>query len=105
MEAIANITINGRQYKVKMFDPATAFDFIHARIHAAVHGKNSVSLARMALGKCLTPMMKELEDEAVFQEWFSQHPEDMLPLEVAAIEALTAPYDPKPAAVNAEGAK
>lgn len=95
MEAITDVTVNGRTYKVTMFDPMTAFSFIHSRIHAAVYGTNQVGLAKIAICQCITPTTRPLNDDAVFQEWFSQYPEDMLPLEARAIEALEAPFDPK----------
>lgn len=89
-----SVTINGRSYTVVPLNPSLAFDFIHHLIHARVTGINMAGIGKAAIGQCCNPIMKRLSEAVVFEEHFSQYPEDMLPLETAAIQALTAPYDP-----------
>lgn len=92
MEAMEKIEVNGRQYSVTMFDPITAFEFCHDYGHARANGGSMKGLGRKAFSQCIDPNMRSLSDIAHFQEWFSKHPEDMIPVELAAIEALIAPF-------------
>ena len=93
MDAISAVKVNGREYKVAMFDPMTAFDFFHDLWNAAENRKPINHLGRKALGRCRThDMARELSDDAVFQEHFAKHPEDMLPLMGEAMNALCAPF-------------
>lgn len=92
MEAVQKVKIGANEYTVKMFDPMSAFDFFHDMADAKENKRSLAPLAKRAFAQCLTPMMRELSDETVFQEWFSQHPEDMLELERKAMELLSAPF-------------
>lgn len=92
MEAVQKVKVGANEYTVRMFDPLAAFDFFHEMADAQANKRSLTPLAKRAFAQCLTPMMRELGDETVFQEWFSQHPEDMLELERKAMEALSAPF-------------
>lgn len=90
------VTVNGRAYSVNMFDPMTAFDFFINLQNARENLRPTNHLGRQAIGQCRTPDMgKELSNDSVFQEHFSLHPEDMLPLMRAAMDALCAPFAKK----------
>lgn len=92
MDAVTKIKVNDREYTVHMFDPMTAFDFFHALSEARMSGKGMAPLARRAIGQCRDAMMKDLSEEANFTACFSQYPEDMIPLQKEALEALTSPF-------------
>ena len=92
MDAVQKVKIDANEYTVKMFDPMTAFDFFHELSDAKENRRSLAPLAKRAFAQCLTPMMRDLGDEAAFQEWFSQHPEDMLALEQKAMEVLVGPF-------------
>lgn len=92
MDAVQKVKIGANEYTVKMFDPMTAFTFFHELREAEDNRRNKAYLYKQALAQCMTPMMRDLSDEAVFQEWFAQHPEDMLEIQEKAIEVLTAPF-------------
>lgn len=92
MEAVKKVKIGANEYTVKMFDPMTAFEYFHDYADARENRRSLAPLARKAFAQCLDPMMKPLGDEANFQAWFSQHPEDMLELENRAMDALTDPF-------------
>lgn len=97
MEGVKKVAVNGREYTVVMLNPSTAFEFCHAYINARTTGKNMNGMGRTAIGQCRDHMMRALSDEANFQMCFSEHPEDMFALEVAALDALVEPYMPKQA--------
>lgn len=93
MDAVTTVNVNGREYRVAMFDPMTAFDFFMDLENAKSNGKPYSHLAKKALNQCRThDMAKELSNEAVFQEHFSKFPEDMLALMKEAMEALCRPF-------------
>ena len=96
MEPISKVMVNGREYTVTMFDPITAFDFFHNLAEAQASGKSIKDLAKKAIGQCSDPMARDLSDPDNFKKCFSEHPEDMLPLETAALDAVTAPFMKNP---------
>lgn len=89
------VVVNGRNYIVNPFNPSQAHSFLHALIVGRGTGMNIAGLGRTTLSQCLTPApeMKPLSDDAVFGQWFNEHPADMLALESAALDALTEPWE------------
>lgn len=87
-----SVDINGRAYTVNPFPPIEAFEFFHDLTDAQASGRGTGKMARRAIGQCLDPMMNSLGNNKNFTDCFSEHPEDMIPLEKAAMEALTAPF-------------
>lgn len=92
METVQKIKIGDNEYAVAMFDPITAFQFLHD--HAEVREKKGslAPLGRRAFAQCLDPMLRPLGAPENFHAWFTQHPGDMFPLERKAMEALMSPF-------------
>lgn len=92
MDAVKQITVNGRKYTVRMLDPITAFDFIHAVAHARANRHPIASHHRTAIAQCSDQMGRNLGDDANFTKTFSDYPEDMIPLGTLAMESLCVPF-------------
>lgn len=92
MEAAKKVRIGDNEYTVKMFDPMTAFEFFHDMVEAQETKRSLSPLAKRAFAQCLDPNLRALGDQANFQAWFSQYPEDMIELERKAMEVLVAPF-------------
>ena len=92
MDAVSTVTVNGREYKVMMFDPMTAFDFFCELQNLRENKLPHTHLGKKALGRCRTDMARELSDEVVFTEHFSKYPEDMFELMAKAVDALCRPF-------------
>lgn len=95
MDAVKQITVNGRKYAVKMFSPLEAFEYIHDYTHARANGLNRKAMGMRAINQCSNEMGRELSKPDVFESHFSQYPEDMMPLEIAAEDELIGPFSLK----------
>lgn len=100
MEMMKKVKVGDNEYTVKMFDPITGFDFCHTYSQVRSSGASLAVLGRQALGQCLDPMLRSLGDSSNFQAYFSEYPEDMLVLEMEAINALIDPFLPKAAVIK-----
>lgn len=95
MLAPEKVTVNGRDYTVNPFTPMEAFEFYHGRDNAILTGKSLLPFGIKAIGQCVDPMMRSLGEPKHFKKCFSEHPEDMLPLQNAATKALIRPFEMK----------
>lgn len=91
------VVVNGRTYTVNPFTPVEAFEFYHARLAAFRNGQSLFPFGMKAIGQCLDEMLCKLSDSTQFRKRFSECPEDMLPLQDAATEALIGPFERKEA--------
>lgn len=90
------VEVNGRKYIVNAFNPIDAYKFYHEWINAIAYGKQVAELGLKVFGQCIdmsSASPRHLDNQQVFQAVFSEHPEDMMPLEQAAKEALLAPFE------------
>lgn len=105
MEAVKQITVNGRRYAVRMFSPLEAFDFVHDFRHAQRSGMSLKSLSRRAIGQCNDENGNNLAEAAHFESHFSKYPEDIFPLEEQALDALADPFLGKGSGTSANAKK
>lgn len=89
------VIVNGRKYTVNPFTPMEAFEFYHGRAKAISNGESLLSFGLRAIGQCLDPMVRALSEPANFEKCFSEHPEDMIELQNAAVEVLIGPFEKK----------
>lgn len=62
---------------------------------AGLNAPELTDLLTQALRRCYTPENEALRDEAVFNRWFREHPGDLYPLGVKAVQQLVADFFPK----------
>lgn len=109
------VTVNSRTYTVEPFNPlegmraASVFirhsaglmgadmdeQAMQSNAIALLGEPDVLNLVERALRQCITPEKEYLRNEAVFERWFSEHPEDMIMLGQAALLALVTPFFPK----------
>lgn len=93
MDAVTKVIVNGREYTVRMFNPMEAFDYINDTTHVELNRLNESNLNARALGQCNEPENNQcVMEKGNFQQWFSKHPEDMIPLINEAKKALLRPF-------------
>lgn len=104
-----NFTVNDHVYKYRALNPMDALDYGSrvARIVApALAGGADLSkalssgvevsaLIKEALGYCYTPESEALDNEAVFNAWFTQHPDELFEAGIKAVYNLVTPFLPK----------
>lgn len=95
MDAVKKIDVNGREYTVRMFSPIRAHGFYHDLMAVQEKGESIAEFDRIAIGQCLDPMMRPLDETGNFETCFSEHPEDMIILGVKARNELIVPFLPK----------
>lgn len=88
------VVVNGRRYIVNPFNPIDCYNFDWEFKLAQRFGGSS-DLGLRVFKQCMDDMARNLGDPENFQKWFSEHPEDMFPLEEKAIEALISPFPKK----------
>jgi hypothetical protein len=98
MLAKRNVTINGREYTVHPFRPIDALEFLHERTRTLANRQSTFTQAREIYCQCDDEMGRSLADDEAFFKCFTDHPEDMLDLEKAAMEILVAPFVSKESA-------
>ena len=86
------VDVNGRKYTVNPFNVMKAFEYYHEFTNAKLNRLPTTSLGLQAVRQCVTPDLKALSDNAVFEKCFSDHPEDLLVLEKLAEDVLTSPF-------------
>ncbi len=96
------VTINGRKYTVNPMNAIQVLEFVHGYQEAKEKGEGTVAYGKKALAQCLDSDLRPLSDSQNFTDCFNQHPEDMFPLEAAALDVLTVPFlsKPKPTTKN-----
>ncbi len=107
--------VNGHTYKYRSLNPMDALDFgsrvakllapalsdgsnlsnALANMSKAVDVKDMKNLIKEALGYCYTPKSEALDNEAVFNAWFTECPEDLFEAGIKAVYNLVIPFLPK----------
>lgn len=95
MEGATKVEVNGREYTVIMLSPTQAHDFYHEYTAAEMRRESIGRFNKTAIDQCCNPMMRPLKDAATFEQWFSEHPEDLILLGALARNALIFPFLPK----------
>lgn len=95
MEGFKKIDINGREYTITMLSPTQAHDYFYEVTAAQDRGESMGRFNRIAISQCCDPMMHQLREPAVFEQCFSEHPEDMILLGTRAKDELILPFLPK----------
>jgi hypothetical protein len=103
MEGSSKVTVNGREYTVRMFSPIQAHEYWHSRLAAEKRTESLDSFYRTAIGQCLDSIMRPLSEAANFLQCFSEHPEDLFPLGRLAEDALLLPFLSNPNATGKTG--
>lgn len=88
-----SVAINEREYIVTPFNAREAHSFLHDLIELRRTGKNSGALFMEVLRQCIAADGKQLFDGSTFDSWFNEHPGDMIPLEMKAIDILCEPWE------------
>lgn len=92
MGTVQKFKIGDNEYTITMFDPISAFEFLHDHAEVRENKRSLGPLGKRAFAQCLDPMLRPLGVPENFQAWFSQHPGDMMHLERMAMEALMSPF-------------
>lgn len=61
---------------------------------SAVDSSEMTDLIKEALGHCYTPESEALDNEAVFNHWFGEHPDHLFTAGVLAVYNLAKPFFP-----------
>ena len=121
MRELTRIKIEDRVYSVMRFNPMDGMEFgtkllsviapsmggiveatkeggdpgkVGAQLAYALKDPSLTPLLRQAFKQCFTPQNESLEDEAVFNKWFAQHPGDMFSLGAQAMWVLVKDFLP-----------
>lgn len=95
MDIQRKISLEDREYTLIMFSPTQAHEFFWGLAAAESRRENLAPFMRRALEQCRDPMMRRLNQPGHFEQWFSEHPEDLVALAVLAKEALVEAFFPK----------
>ena len=93
MEAIPFCTKVAKLLGPFMSNGVTVGDAIGKAI-ASVDSEELTKIMRFALGRCYNEKSESLENEAVFNKWFSNHPDELLEAGGRAIYNLAIPFIP-----------
>lgn len=116
---------DGSTYKFRALSPFDALDFgtrvakllapaisegasigeALGRISSTVSSKELSDLLKEALGYCYTPQSEALDNEAVFNAWFSEHPDELFEAGIKAVYNLVLPFLPKAMTTLTDGTK
>lgn len=113
---LGKFEVEGETYKFRNLSPFEGLDFgarvaklvapalmglgTGATVGDIVKGLGSMdntemtALMKEALGKCYTPESEALDNEAVFNKWFGDHPTHLFQAGVLAVYHLTKPFFP-----------
>lgn len=107
--------VNDHEYKYRGLNPFDALDFGsrvakllapalasgmnvgEALVNASksVDSKEIASLLKEALGYCYTPEKEALDNEATFNKWFNEHPDELFEAGIKAVYSLVNPFLPR----------
>lgn len=105
-------TVNDHVYKYRALNPMDALDYgsrvakivapalaggadLSKALSSGLDGKEVSALIKEALGYCYTPESEALDNEAVFNAWFTQHPDELFEAGIKAVYNLVTPFLPK----------
>ncbi len=110
-QELMNFTVNGREYKYHTLSPMEALSFgtkvvqllspfllqgqnVGQAITSLGANEDLPKILKDALGRCYNNKNESLDNEAVFNKWFNEYPEDLFEAGVRATWGLVQPFLP-----------
>lgn len=111
MYELKSFTVNDREYKYRDLSPMEALTFgtrvvqllspflvqgknVGQAITALGNNEDISNILREGLNRCYNNKSESLENEAIFNKWFQEYPQDLFECGVKAVWSLVHPFLP-----------